>query len=133
MLAFREFEARFDKKKSADFTPLIDVVFNLLLYYLLTSSVMVSSFLVSLPAAESAVEKTPAGHTLSVTRTGALYWDSKPIGRDELKRALREAQPKKLSLEADAEATFGKVTELMDLARLSGFEEVSFTVLGNSP
>jgi biopolymer transport protein ExbD len=132
MLAFREFEERFNKKKSADFTPLIDVIFNLLLFYLLTSSVMVSSFLVALPSAGN-VSEAAASHTLVLTRDGGLLWDNRAVSLQDLPQALRRAAAKRLTLEADEGAPFGKVTELMDLARAAGFEEISFTVLEKTP
>jgi biopolymer transport protein ExbD len=129
MLAFREFEQRFGKKKSADFTPLIDVMFNLLLFFILTSTVMAGSFLVRLPEARTSVAESPAGHTLVLTREGALFWDDAPIALPELAKLLAGANVKRLSLAADREAAFGRVTELMDMARSAGFAEIAFSVL----
>ncbi len=80
-------------KGMVDAAPLVNVVFLLLLFFVLNSSlVMQSGFGVSLPAA-GMTPLTGNFQTLVVTaaRDDLLFFNDQPISIDKLEQALREA------------------------------------------
>lgn len=115
-----------------DVAPLIDVVFLQLIFFMLTSSFVVSSGIkVRLPQAASAASLSSAGVTLAITREGKLLWNQSPVTREELKKHLKAARssPPSILLQAHAQARLGTVVEVWDLCRLMGLEEVAIAAV----
>ena len=65
-----------------DMAPLIDVVFLLLIFFMLTSSFLQPSIPLALPKAAAADEPPPAPVFVSVDQTGAVY-----VNQDQIPRA----------------------------------------------
>ncbi len=110
-------------------TPLIDIVFLLLIYFLLTSHFIKQQFIkVDLPESKTKsnyVEKKLL--TISITKEGSIYLDGKPIERNKLKEALSLAKREgieQIIIEADRNARVQILVSVMDLVKASGFEKV---------
>lgn len=115
-----------------DIAPLIDVVFLLLIFFMLTSAFVVSSGVkVHLPQAASAARQPSTGITLSITRDGKLFWNQAPVTRGELRQRLEASRraSSAILLTADTQARLGTVVEIWDLCRLMGLEEVTIATL----
>ncbi|MDP8213782.1 MAG: biopolymer transporter ExbD [Candidatus Euphemobacter frigidus] len=123
---------RRERKRSKiviNITSLIDVIFLLLIFFLVTSTFSEQPALkIDLPRATT----SGSGHTedlvLAVTRKGNLYLDQKPVARGDLLGLLAEAARRKsepsLVLKADREVSYGLIVELMDISRRAGLEKI---------
>ncbi len=108
-----------------DIAPLIDVVFLMLIFFMLTSTFAVSSGVkIRLPQAATAAADRPSPLSLLITPGGALYLNQTPLALPELRNLLK-ANPEAVFIRADRETRLGKVVEVWDLCRLMGIEEVS--------
>jgi biopolymer transport protein ExbD len=113
-------------------TSLIDVMFLLLIFFLVTSTFRQQPAIqLDLPASASAenVEQGPA--VLTLAEDGSVYLDQQRIGEAELVAALRARQEEtgddRIILRADSASTLGRAVELMDRIKESGFTRISLT------
>lgn len=107
-------------------TPLIDVVFILLIFFAVTTSfITTSSIKVDLPKAKGDAVEQKKNIRIAVDYSGKLYVDGLPINDKELSNKLSELKqvnPEALIvIEADEKALHGKVIFVMDTARESDF------------
>jgi biopolymer transport protein ExbD len=109
-----------------DVTPMIDVVFQLVLFFMVTTTFVTSPGIqVDLPrASQSTVLSEDRDINLWMTADGAVYLDNAPIDETGLLQALRaraEADPNaQLVIKADAGVSHGRVVTLLDNARNVG-------------
>ncbi len=130
-----------------DMTPLIDVVFLLLIFFLVTATFAQrdqSVVPVDLPEGQSgASSASDARATVYLEADGTF---TLALSDDEVERALSteglrqrledlyEATPNlPLYLRGDREARYGEVMELLDLARSIGFERVYNVIYDDGP
>ena len=114
--------------RSIDITPLIDMVFQLLIFFMLTSSFVVQSGLkVNLPKAATGELSQEQGLIITVSRENMLFLDKKVITSKELKSALLKARKNRMSvlIMADQRSSLGRVVEVWDMARDLGVEQVN--------
>ena len=108
--------------------PLIDVMFNLLIFFMLTSNFVVQSGIkVHLPKAISS--EVVRSENLVVTLTGQdlLFLNGEPVTINVLTEKIREAaqENKTLLLNADTHASLGRVVEIWDLCRQFGVPQIN--------
>ncbi|WDN88771.1 biopolymer transport protein ExbD [Desulfosarcina sp. BuS5] len=124
--------ARKGRIKSAELNmaPLIDMVFILLIFFLVTTSFVKETGVdINRPTAGSAVSKEKAGIMVAVTADGRVYIDKHEIDvravRANVERALAENPESQVLVIADKESLTGTVIMVMDGCRLAGAENVS--------
>ena len=117
------------EKKHIDMTPMIDIVFQLLIFFLLTSIYAKPVLPVSLPEASSAVVSEEPELTVSINSGRQLYLNNRPIPdnrfRSEIEAALENRKEKSIHLMADKSVDFGRVIDIMDRAKQAGVEDIS--------
>lgn len=114
--------------RQIDITPLIDMVFQLLIFFMLTSSFIVQSGIkVNLPKAVTAEQSEGESLVIAISRESVLYLDKKVLTDKELKAALINAQRKSrpVLIMADQHARMGRVVEVWDMARDLGVEQIN--------
>ena len=116
------------EKGQLDIAPLIDVVFLLLIFFMLTSNFVIQPGIqVHLPRAITS--EVMSGENFVVTLTGQdlLFLNEKPITINELVTRLKEAASvnKSLLLKADTSASLGRVVEIWDLCRELGISQIN--------
>ncbi len=127
-----------------ELTPLIDVVFLLLIFFLLTSAISQaqnantsreSSIAVELPTGESGsstVQQNPL--TLTVTDDGEVEIDGGPEDlpggsiEDKLTELYKQDPDAQILLRGDRGASHGDMMELLDAVRQIGFKKVDFII-----
>jgi biopolymer transport protein ExbD len=124
------------KKGQLDIAPLIDVVFLLLIFFMLTSNfVLQPGIKVSLPKAVTG--ETLASENLLITLTGQdlLYINDKPATIQELIPQIRDAavQRKQVLLRSDSRASLGRVVEIWDLCREAGVAQINIATNQKNP
>ena len=121
---------RFKKTKDEEprlgITPLIDIVFLLLIFFMVTSHFhMASGISIRLPkVTQRALNKDSEKITIMIDREGHTYLKGNIIDLKKLATELKSLVVKKglihLLLEADKDVAHGKVVQVMDLAKRAG-------------
>ena len=108
--------------------PLIDIIFLLLVFFLLTSSfVFQPGIKVNLPKAITSEVIQEKNLTVMITSDNLIYLDDKLITTGELKQQLKIAarDNKSILIKADKKASVGRVVQIWDLCRDLGVSQVS--------
>ena len=124
--------ARRAKKQTLELNiaPLIDMVFILLIFFLVTTSFVKETGVdISRPAASTAVSKTGTTILIGVTRDSTIHMDKREIDvravRANVERALAENPEASVVIVADKESLTGLVINVMDSCKMAGAENVS--------
>ena len=126
---------KFKKKKEEEprisIAPLIDIVFLLLIFFMVTSHFDIASGVkINLPHVGKKIisEKNEEKITLIIDRSGNCYLEGEKVGKDVIEKRLKELVKDKgliyLILQADKDVSHGKVVEIMDLAKSSGVRSI---------
>lgn len=116
-------------------TNLIDVIFNLLIFFVITTTFRTQQPLavkMELPEAKTAEElgkEKITRLTIAIAPDETIYLDNKPIGKEKLADALKSAREKSpnlvLQLSADKGVSYGTVVTVIDAARSAGIHNVT--------
>lgn len=103
-------------------TPLIDVMFLLLIFFMVSSTFKQDLGIdITLPQAESGSTQQVTSYQITVDREGQTYFAGEKVNEEALRRKLTEivaADPDApLVLRADDGADFGRVLRVIDIAR----------------
>ena len=122
---------RADERKEAafDLMPLIDVVFLLIIFFLLTTSfeTIFQGIKVDLPTTTTQQERIEQNIVITVTKDNVLYLDKARVTTSNLISFLKkklEGAKGLVMINADKLVRHGKVVEIMDLAKQAGGDKV---------
>jgi biopolymer transport protein ExbD len=109
----------------APLTALIDIVFLLLIYFLLTTNFMVDEGIkIKLPQAKASAPQTEETITVYVDRQGRSFIENEEVSPDKLFDRLKERigtqQNKLVVVRADRATILNKVVKVMDIAKAAG-------------
>lgn len=109
----------------APLTSLIDIVFMLLIYFLLTTNFMVDEGIqIKLPQAEAAAPQTQEEITIYVDRDGRAFIMNKEVPLNilfsELKKMIGGQKDRLVVIKADKAVILNKAVRVMDLAKAAG-------------
>jgi len=109
----------------APLTSLIDIVFMLLIYFMLTTNFMVDEGIkIKLPQAQAAAPQTQQEITVYVNKEGRVFMQNKEIPHDRLFKKLKEMiggrKDKLVVVKADRSVMLNKAVKVMDLAKAAG-------------
>ena len=112
-------------------TPLVDVMLVLLVIFILTAPLLTSAIRLDLPQSQaSQAGEAPESITLSLTTTGDIFINDKPVSMAELPNALQQVAIQKpqveVQLRADQAVPCGQVLNLMGLAQQAGMTRIGF-------
>jgi biopolymer transport protein ExbD len=113
-----------------DIAPLIDVMFILLLFFLVSSTfVRDTGVSVTRPQASMSQSLEPTSMRVSVTASGDVYAEGSQVSLDELRAKIAAfvAREKRRAVVVipDVEVSAGRLVEVMDAAKLAGAEDVA--------
>ena len=118
-----------------ELTPLIDVVFQLLVFFLLTSAFIAETIPLELPEATTG-QRTPSTLSISIDRSGQAYLDAVAVSASELRRHARTERQDHSELRAviaaDGQTPHARVVEVIDLLRQEEISSFAFTVTRES-
>jgi biopolymer transport protein ExbD len=110
--------------------PLIDIVFLLLIFFMVTSHFDVASGVrISLPkVAKRILNQEKTRITLVIDKSGHTYLEGKRIDMKTLQERLRKVVKEKgifqVIVQADKDVSHGKVVQIMDLAKTAGAHSI---------
>ncbi len=114
-----------------DVTPLIDVVFLLLIFFMITTTFVNSPGLdVNLPkASASDTMIQPSDIVVAVDDMGSIVFEHKPVTLEELAAILEskvaDSPNATVIVQADEEVFHGLVVKVMDAAKAAGFARLA--------
>ena len=125
---------RFRKEKEEEITlgiaPLIDIVFLLLIFFMVTSHFDVASGVrIRLPKVTQKIfSQKDQRITLVLSESGHMYLEGQKVERAELKEKLQEMVQERglihLVLQADKDVRHGAVVEAMDVSKSAGIQSI---------
>ena len=130
MINVRNTRYRRSKSVEINMAPLIDMVFILLIFFLVTTSfVRESGVDVQRPKAQSAVTKEKVNLIIGVTKDGIIYIENHPIDirsvRAHMERFLAETPEGSVIIVADKQSRTGTVIRVLDECKLAGVKNIS--------
>jgi len=123
-----EFERRRRCTKTMNMTPLVDVVFQLLLFFMLTSQFIEEPAIkIALPKSKtSEVLANEEPKTISVTEAGQIYFMDKLVELKDLKTAILQAREQDfIKIKADSKVSLGLMVNVIDEVKLAGIKQFS--------
>jgi biopolymer transport protein ExbD len=127
-----KFNRRLEPRAFIDLVPMIDVLFQLILFlFVSTTFAVLPGISLNLPQSTTAEGTKTNGITITVAADGNLYVnaDNIPIeGLDAALQSLSVSVPKEsvpVSLEADALVPNGTIVKILDSLRRTGFTGVN--------
>ena len=116
------------EKGQLDIAPLIDVVFLLLIFFMLTSSfISPRGIRVNLPSAVSSKLLPQEDFVISITEKGVVMIGGKKTSLKKLTAKVKVAAEtdSRISIKADKKTSLGKVVEIWDLCRDAGITNLN--------
>lgn len=124
--------SRKDRKfmNEMNMTPLIDVMTVLLTVFMVTAPLLTSGIDLDLPdGGASTINKNAKAINISIDQKGNLYLSNKVISKRnlmvKLNAILKKNNKASIVISADQGVSYGKVIEVMGLAKDMGFKEVA--------
>lgn len=120
-----------------ELTPLIDCIFQLLVFFLLTASFVTTPNMgVELPKASTkAAPSERRDLIVVVTREGAIQFENRTLSPGELLTVLKSQHAKRpdgrVLIQADTKAYHGQVVRVMDAAKAAGFRRLGVAIQRN--
>lgn len=125
---FREMAADDSSDVGVDISPLIDCVFILLIFFIVTTTFVEETGVeVDRPQAASSVNLEKTSILLALTAKGEVVYGGREIGFAGIRSLVQRMVQKEMVpvvIQADAEASAGLLTRVIDEARLGGAETI---------
>ena len=111
-------------------TPLIDVVFILLIFFIVTSSFVKEAGIdVNRPSAKTALRKELGNIMIAITKDGNVWIDKRQVDlrsvRANVERLHAENPEGTVVIVADTDSRMGLMVEVMDQVRLAGVTNIA--------
>lgn len=115
-----------------DLTPVVDIVFNLLIFFALSLNFAAASrgIDIKLPSASSAKTIRSDQVTVNLTKEGLTFLNDKKITLEQLGPMLKEKADKKslVIIRADSEVEHGRVVRIMDIIKSQDLNRIAIAV-----
>lgn len=120
-------------RSNVDMTPMIDIVFQLILFFLVsTTFAILPGIKLKLPTSHTSEGTSLQGITITADADGLMFFNDKEVTMETLGSELMSfdtGDTKKedfpVSLEADAEVTNGTIVGIFDVIRESGYAVIN--------
>lgn len=113
-----------------DATPMTDIVFLLLIFFMLSSSFLIERGIkVKLPKTELSENQLQTKLVLTITKDSHIFLNAKRVSIKNLplrlKTAIAKQREKMLIIKADKDVRHGMVVKIMDIAKLNGVKKLA--------
>ncbi|NLL37524.1 MAG: biopolymer transporter ExbD [Fretibacterium sp.] len=115
-----------------DITPLIDILFMLIIFFVLTATFVQGRMEVELPRGDGEPQRESQTLLVSVTSGGTIRWGGETVLSEDLpvlaERAVAESRD--ILLAGDRAAPYGVVAELLNVLSQKGLTSVGLALEG---
>jgi biopolymer transport protein ExbD len=112
------------ERRLIDMAPMVDLVFLLLIFFMVGSRFTEPALDLVLPEARSGAVQETRELVVTVARDGGVTLNGRPVAPDDLESALRDAlkdaAERQVTLRADGRVSFEDFVRVMDEVRLAG-------------
>ncbi|SDJ15612.1 MULTISPECIES: biopolymer transporter ExbD [Ferrimonas] len=113
-----------------DMTPMLDIVFIMLIFFIVTTSFVKESGIdVNRPKAQQASKKPSANIFIAINEAGIVYMEKREVDiqrvRANVERMLAESPEASVMIQADKAAKHGVVVKVMDQVKAAGINTIS--------
>ena len=134
------FERRLTPMAKVDLIPMIDVVFQLVIFFMLSSTfIQTPGIALQLPESSSAEPVVMSSMVVTILPDGRVYLNSQEYDVESLDEALsslgedeKEAL-EQVVVEGDDTVSYSLMIQVLDLLRLNGFTGVALRTLEEQP
>ena len=137
-----KFERSLKPQTQVNLVPMIDVVFQLVVFFMVSSTFITApGIALDLPSSSSSEPSTVTRTIVTVGPDGQLYLDDEQLSIDGLARELalrrqeipeaeREEQLRSAVLDADATVPYQTIVQVLDVMRQNGYMAVNLRTSG---
>jgi len=111
--------------RQIDIAPLIDCIFLLLIFFMLTSSfIVIPGVNVKLPKVLAPEEIDVQSLTVVISSEDIIYLEGKPLTVKEVEDFIKEGKFASIFIKADRDASLGVVVKIWDVCKRFGIEKI---------
>lgn len=126
-MRFRQIQ---EEESSIDLTPMLDVVFIMLIFFIVTTSfVKEAGIEVNRPKASTATSKAKANIMIAINQTGEVWIDKRRVDvrsvRANVEKLKAENPEGSVVIQADRSSMTGVLVKVMDQVRLAGITNIA--------
>jgi biopolymer transport protein ExbD len=119
-----------EEETELDMTPMLDIVFIMLIFFIVTTSfVKESGVVVNTPQASTAAQQKSANIFIAITESGEVWIDRRPVDprsvRAIVARLHADNPEGSVIIQSDESAATGILVDVMDQVRLAGVEGIA--------
>lgn len=136
MLSRRHRRGNLSANATIDLTPMVDVVFLLIIFFMLTTTFITveSGLPVDLPEAQTSVASPSNLPTVTINGLGEVFFGGAQVAETELaalvRQNLAETGQRTVVLRADRDVPHGQAVRVMDIIRQAGAERIAIATGG---
>ncbi len=111
--------------------PLVDLIFTLLIFFMLVSTYITPSIKIELPKSQSATRSERKAVAVTITREGAFYFEGRRVTASELQDELQGLNPSKVigvRVRSDRSVPIETIVNVIDMVRVSPVKNVELEV-----
>jgi len=127
----REFRRKTVQAGKLDMTPLLDVMFMLLLFFLLTSSFLNPSIKLQLPHASNKDKLKKQDIIISIDMENNVYLNREKVNLSDLESKLKSRliskEKQRIIFRGDERIPYKKFVKVMDIIKKSGAKEINLS------
>lgn len=132
------YRSQADNEDGIDMTPMLDVVFIMLIFFIVTTSfVKESGIEVNRPSAQTSEQQSRGNIMIAIRPNGEIWMDKRAVDiravRANVERMRAENPEGTVVVMADKDSATGVLVEVMDQVRLGGVSNVSIAASEASP
>ena len=121
---------RKEEESGIDLTPMLDVVFIMLIFFIVTTSFVKESGIdVSRPSAKTAKKKQQASILVAINQSGEIWIQKRKVDirsvRANIEKLHAESPEGTVVIQADKRSETGLLVDVMDQIRLAGVESIA--------
>ncbi|MCP4078103.1 MAG: biopolymer transporter ExbD [Gammaproteobacteria bacterium] len=125
-----------EDEAAIDLTPLMDIVFIMLIFFIVTTSFIKEAGVdISRPSANTAERKERGNILVAITANDEIWIDKRRVDvravRANIERLKAENPEGSIVIQADKESKNGLLVQVMDQARLAGVANISIAAVKN--
>lgn len=117
-------------EQQIDLTPMLDVVFIMLIFFIVTTSFIKETGIdINRPSAATAEKKSKGNILIAITQNGEIWLDKRQIDiravRANIQRMKAKFPQSAVIIQSDTESKTGTLVRVMDQIRLAGVQNIS--------